>query len=268
MLRTLQRIGKIELKKEIKSGLKKTYLWTIFLKRADSKNSAVNFAGYRLKYCTFGFYEYLFHELFVNQEYCFVTKNESPFIIDCGSNIGMSILYFKMLYPNSKIIAFEPDEDAFLCLKENVETNRLNFVQINQKALSKTEGTIDFYYETENPGSLISSVQKAKTKQKKTVEAVRLSEYINEEVDFLKMDIEGAELQVMEELDSEDKLRHIKQIIIEYHLHIGGEEDVMSKMLRLLENAGFGYQIGGDIPKPLERQQPQGVIIYAYRKDV
>jgi FkbM family methyltransferase len=43
-----------------------------------------------------------------------------PVIIDCGGNIGLSVLYFKYLFPNSVITVFEPSPPVFEILKENI----------------------------------------------------------------------------------------------------------------------------------------------------
>src|SRR5271169_1281292 len=69
-------------------------------------------------------YEYLvvlFEEIFLTGDYFFSTTTSSPNILDCGSNIGMSILYFKNLYPDARILGFEPDPDTFGMLRRNVE---------------------------------------------------------------------------------------------------------------------------------------------------
>ena len=52
-------------------------------------------------------------EIFENQCLFFETKNQKPKIIDCGANIGISILYYKRLYPEAQIIGFEPDPKFF-----------------------------------------------------------------------------------------------------------------------------------------------------------
>src|ERR1041385_7511773 len=52
---------------------------------------------------------HLYHEVFAKDEYLFSCDTESPVILDCGANIGMATLFFKWLYPQSKISAFEPD---------------------------------------------------------------------------------------------------------------------------------------------------------------
>ena len=242
-------------------------MWAIVLKRVDPTRKSVNVAGYKLNYLNYHVFQYLFHELFLDQEYYFATSNKSPLIIDCGSNIGMSILYFKLVYPNSRILGFEPGDDAFSCLEKNIRDNDLQSVEVNKKAVSGNEGKIDFYYDIENPGSLaMSTIQERMPKQKKEVDAVHLSKYITEEVEFLKMDVEGAELGVMQELDNSGKLKYIKQMAIEYHHHIVRDEDGLSALLRILENAGFGYQISSYLGRPFDHHQFQDILIYAYQK--
>ena len=50
-------------------------------------------------------------DIFVRRIYHFESHRSDPLIIDCGSNIGLSILYFVSTYPSSRVIAFEPDPD-------------------------------------------------------------------------------------------------------------------------------------------------------------
>jgi FkbM family methyltransferase len=72
---------------------------------------------------------------------------------------------------------------------------------VHKAALSNKEGIIDFYFDQENLGSLcMSTKQERMPKQRRSVEALLLSKHIDEEVDFLKIDIEGAEPEVVEEL--------------------------------------------------------------------
>lgn len=265
---TLRRISSLALEQDLKDKIRDTYLNTILLKRYDAKNNIADIAGFKVQFCTFGSLAYLFDEIFLGQEYSFAAGNQSPFIIDCGSNIGMSILFFKMMYPNSAILAFEPDKEAFLCLETNVRANELQSVEVHNKAVSKEEGRIDFYYDPDNPGSFsMSTVQERMPKQRRTVEAVRLSRYIDREVDFLKMDVEGAEGGIVEELSNEGRLIYIRQMVIEYHHHIVKDTDSFSQMLRVLENARFGYQIQSDFGRPFKCQQFQDILLYAYRKD-
>jgi FkbM family methyltransferase len=267
LIRTLISIHLLEIEKSLKRRVLLTWFKVFFLKRYDSKNRIANILGFKVKFLRYDELSYLFKEIFLDNEYYFVGGNDSPYIIDCGSNIGMSILYFKVLYPHSRIVAFEPGEEAYFCLEENVKNNRLNSVTTYKAALSNKEGTIDLYYDQDNVGSLRTSTkQERMPKQRRSVEALLLSKHIDEDVDFLKIDVEGTELEVIEELSNARKLRYVKQMVIEYHHHIVRESDVFSRMLRLLEDAGFGYQIESHLRRPLTREQFQDIIVYAYRK--
>ena len=209
----------------------------------------------------------MFEEIFIGLEYYFKASGNKPIIIDGGSNIGMALLFFKKLYPNAEIIAFEPDKKTFIKLKENVEANHLKNVMLQNKAISDTEGTINFYYDPDKPGSLSMSTSKERLpKECEQVEATLLSNYIKEKVDFLKLDIEGAENLVIEELANQNKLKFINVLAIEYHHHIETRDDRLSMILKILEENGFGYQINSYLREPFKKENFQDILIYAYQK--
>jgi FkbM family methyltransferase len=210
---------------------------------------------------------YLFEEIFVKQDYHFKARSAHPQIVDCGSNIGMSVLFFKTLYPESSIIAFEPDADTFAILQRNVTANNLTGVELHNKALHSKRGSVDFYYDPAEPARLRMSMRPERTSQAcRQVEAVPLSDYIHGEVDFLKMDIEGAEFDVLQELAQSDKLRLVREMVVEYHHHVDPSEDRMSRMLEVLEAQHFGYQIHAIAERPFQQEAFQDVLLYAYRK--
>jgi FkbM family methyltransferase len=266
LISTFRHIRGSALDRGLQDQIWKTYWSAIALKRVNAARNTVGIAGHTVHYLTYGSFRYLFQELFVKQEYYFATANPSPLIIDCGSNIGMSVLYFKMLYPRSRIIAFEPDDDAFRCLEQNIRDNDLQSVHAHKKAVAGSAGKVDWYYDTSNPGSLTKSTIRARMpKQRKEVEAVQLSTYITEDVDFLKIDVEGAELGVVQELSQSGQMCRVQQMALEYHHHIVGDEDRLSVLLAMLEQAGFGYQVSGDLKRPFERRKFQDILVYAYR---
>lgn len=84
-----------------------------------------------------------------------------------------------------------------------------------------------------------SAAERGKVK----VKAMRLSSLLDCDVDFLKMDIEGAEQQVLEEAPPSATLRRVRTMAIEYHHHISPKDDALAKFLRILEDHGFGYQL-------------------------
>ena len=78
---------------------------------------------------------YLHREIFVELQYYFRASRTDPVIVDGGSNIGMSVLFFKALYPAANVLAFEPAARAHELLRRNVEANDLARVEIRHAAL-------------------------------------------------------------------------------------------------------------------------------------
>ena len=212
----------------------------------------------------------LFEQIFVNGDYFFVSKNAGPFILDCGSNIGMSIVFFKALYPKAKIIGFEPEESTYALLEKNIASNDFKEVQLHQVALGMEDATISFFVDPETPGSLAMSTIRSRSLNKEIVVRQRkLSTYIDREVDLLKLDVEGAELAVLQDLVSTGTITRINQMIVEYHHNIHKSQEAFSSFLGQLEKSGFGYQISTSYPnseRALWDPIFQDVLVYAYRK--
>ena len=75
------------------------------------------------------------------------------------------------------------------------------------------------------------------------VNSRKLSQFLDRDVDLLKMDIEGAEEDVLHELATSGKLRFVKRMHVEYHHHIDPRKNALSRILKILEDNGLGYQI-------------------------
>jgi FkbM family methyltransferase len=265
--RAVRNIKKTGANENIKSILSMAARDILLMEKFDARLRTAEFYKYKVKFCTLESFYHLFNEIFSKQEYYFEAENNPPHIIDCGSNIGMSVLYFKMLFPSSEILAFEPDPAAFAALEHNVIANNLASVTLNRKAVSDREGEINFYYDDDNPGSLaMSTVYSRMPKKQQIVEAVCLSNYINHDVDFMKLDVEGAEDSVITDLHRNNKLTFIRKMIIEYHHHVDAKQDSMSRILSMLEDSGFGYEIETSAGVPFKGRRFQDVLIYAYRK--
>ena len=232
--------------------------------------SEENVLGARMRVLDYRAFVDVFSEIFVRQDYFFESETQAPIILDCGSNIGMSVLFFKRLYPGSRIVAFEPDRQTFEVLQSNVQNNHFADVELHNQAIYPADGFIEFYSDPSHPGSLAMSTARerfpGREVSSQTVEAVRLSPFIQGEVDLLKMDIEGAEGAVVAELAEAGKLRWIKQMFIEYHHHLDREQDNLSELFRIFEENGFGYQLHSPFRRPFARHAFQDVQIYGYRK--
>jgi len=181
----------------------------------------------------------LYKDLFLRQIYHFTVRRPKPLVLDCGSNIGMSILYFKHLCPTARIIGFEPDQSIQPYLFENLSRNNLSDVTIVRGALAATAGFGSFY-SGDKYGSCLAdhAIADAAMPDLKTevVPCVRLRDYLTEPVDFLKMNIEGAEYEVL--ADCVDRLQVVNEMVIEYH-HLPGLPRTLHKLLALLHEQGF-----------------------------
>jgi len=213
----------------------------------------------------------LFRVILLRNEYYFETPKDSPVIFDCGANIGLATLFFKWLYPRSEIYAFEPDRDTFALLRRNVEANNLTGVHLYNAALSDASGTAAFYVDHARPGSPRMSLNYQRMpKDSITVETLALSEIIREqlagkELDFLKIDVEGAEDAVLRDLSVTGQLTPVKEILIEFHHKIAGERAKLGSFLALLEMQGFDYQLDAVCMPIYSPGRFQNIILYAYR---
>ncbi len=183
---------------------------------------------------------FIYHELFIDGIYKFRTDKTDPVIIDIGANIGLSILYFKKLFPNSKITGYEADPYIFTFLKKNLENNGVRDVVLENKAIWIDNVQLDFLSEKADGGRVTEATKNSNATVK--VEAVNIVDVLNSysEIDFLKIDIEGAEHQVIPKCNG--LLGKVKHIFVEYHSWTG-EKQNLDEILSVLLNAGFTINI-------------------------
>jgi len=240
--------------------------WELKKKSKKKQKNIVKskFLGFSFLSYNYWTIDYLFEEIFLNNEYNFKAHTQTPLIIDCGSNIGMSILYFKYIYPNSRIIAFEPNPNSFKLLKKNVANNNLKNVEINNLGLYDEETEISFYIDN-NLSSLVGSINKKRggTNELK-VSAKKLSSYLKdvEEVDLIKIDVEGAEINIIKELLETKTLNKVKEYIIEYHHNMGEDKSNLSSFLAVFETNGYNYNIKTNFKKI---NSFQDILIHFYK---
>lgn len=214
---------------------------------------------------------YQYKDIFEKKIYDFKSKSNSPLIIDCGSNIGLSILFFKQIYPESRILGFEPDPDIFLVLKKNIERNGCNHVELINKAVWVNEEILEFIPDGSD-GGRIPSTDSTEDVEKKSISvpAACLKNYLNENIDFLKIDIEGAETAVLQ--SCKEKLGNIENIFIEYH-SIANKKQDLHHLLNILSENGFRIHIHSVsknfqpfIKKEVENFYDMQLNIFAFRE--
>jgi FkbM family methyltransferase len=165
--------------------------------------------------------------------YDFNTDNPTPYILDVGANVGVSVLHFKQQFPSARVVAFEADPIIFRYLQQNVAANNLQNVELVPKAVWTSEGSVSFHPDGADGGRIDSPASPGRV----TVESTRLAPWLeNGKVDFLKLDIEGAEVDVI--ADCRDLLGNVKNMYIEYHSLVGARQR-LGEMLDVCEKAGF-----------------------------
>lgn len=178
-----------------------------------------------------------YKEIFEHQIYHFKPSNNKNIIIDCGANMGLSVLYFAKNYPNHTIYAFEPDQKIFAILKENIEASGFTNVKLFENAVWVKDELLSFFTDNGMGGRLNEGYKAQKPKE---IKSVRLYDYLSDKVDFLKIDIEGAEDVVLR--DCESKLPAIGSFFFEYHNDIN-KPQTLHELLNLVKGAGFHYYI-------------------------
>lgn len=135
-------------------------------------------------------------DIFINETYKVSLNQNNPVILDLGSHIGTSVIYFKLLYPKSKIFCFEPNPDNYLILKRNIAS--FDGVKAYNFALSDVNQTNKLYI---SDGSMSSSLFQRYPKQMSIdVQCRSLDSIVKElgirKIDLVKFDIEGEEYKV------------------------------------------------------------------------
>lgn len=199
----------------------------------------------------------------------FVCDKLNPLILDCGANIGISVLRYKQLYPDARIIAFEPDPKVCEVLRRNLVQNQITQVTVIEAAIWIEEGTLSFIHEGSDSGHIIQ--KQRREGQEISVRAVDLKQYLHEPVDFLKVDIEGAELTVLS--SCEPLLRNVDKAIVEVHYWVD-KPNILSEMINVLHRAGFNVAINSlvsqiSLRRPYIRRTnvsgDQFPVLYAWR---
>lgn len=140
-------------------------------------------------------YEYMFAIKKYNQNY---QVKKGDVVLDVGSYQGIYALYiYDKIQPNGKIYCFEPDPHNFITLKKNIKKYKLKNVILIKKALFNKSTEIEF--DLCGDGSTLFSTDKSKNKIKiKTISTIDfIKKYNLTTIDFVKMDVEGAELEII-----------------------------------------------------------------------
>ncbi|KRD07466.1 hypothetical protein ASE21_18445 [Flavobacterium sp. Root901] len=206
---------------------------------------------------------FILNEIFYSNDYNFCT-NDEVVVIDIGANIGLGALFFSSKDNVKKIYSYEPVPLTYDQAKFNLTLNKNKVVELNNYGLGNTDKEETFLFNKNvkgNTGSrgalsssfIISDVEKVNVIIKNASSV--LKEIINQNQNFkivLKVDCEGAEYEIFEDLDNSGILNKIDFAMIEWHDK--GSQELEKILLKYNFNC-FSQQLAINTG-----------MIYAYRK--
>ncbi len=164
-------------------------------------------------------------------------------VVDVGANIGYyTVLAGRLVGQGGKVLAFEPEEDNFDDLLQNIRLNDLKNVEPMREAVSDTDGKAELHVSKfqSDQHSLVPNWTQG---QSETIEVdtVSLDSVIKGSVDFIKTDTEGNELAVLHGAKRLLQAKHVK-LLVECSPQRDGMVGYNTEDLwKLLRTAGFQY---------------------------
>jgi FkbM family methyltransferase len=176
---------------------------------------------------------------------------------DVGGNIGVfTLLAAKLVGPSGRVIAFEPTQDNARILRENVQLNGYAHVIVYEKAVADTPGSVRLHLSAFRGSHSLLPGPARSTGQVCEVEAVRLDSLADTEgIDLMKVDVEGAELQVLRSLGT----RRPKNLILEFNPERESVAGVTQEMfVQTLRDLGYRSIVNLDAPERLPERSGEG----------
>lgn len=192
--------------------------------------------GKVLRYADFHSLYYQIRQLFGDDLYGFKTGKKDPLILDCGAHVGLASLYFKEHYPTARIRAFEADAAITELCHANFTAFGFQDIALTHAAVWTHENGVNFDHSNDDAGHV------SEQGDARGVPSVRLKSILAEEpVDFLKLDVEGAEFDLF--ADCGDDLKRVSRMAVEVHA-MESTQAPIGRLLSLLETLGFRYVLG------------------------
>lgn len=169
-----------------------------------------------------------------------IKVKEGDVVIDVGANVGYySLRLASKVGKNGKVIAIEADPKSCEILKENCKLNKISNVKVYNYAANEKKGTITLYTSEKHSG--VNSIFESDAKNSSIkVSSITLDELLEDhsEINWIKMDIEGAEVNALK--GSSHILKKTQNIIIEVHEHILSQNDQKPQdVMNILKESGF-----------------------------
>lgn len=179
---------------------------------------------------------------------------EGDTILDLGAHIGLfSVLFARLVGKSGRVFAFEPTPQTNAVLRETIELNNCQkIVEVRPEAVARTSGEA-ILFDTGTAGSNANSLVKTERHNSGVkVKTVSIDDFVrarNLRVNCLKIDVEGAELRVLEGA-SQTLLEQRPVIHLALHPQpIKQGEDSLEEIWDLLEGLGFSISFNQRLVK-------------------
>lgn len=189
--------------------------------QSDNALNFTNVDDFQICYRNSNEFTRSYNEIFLKNIYQLSFSEEKKVVLDLGAHIGISTLYIKKMWPNSEILAFEPNPHTFQVLARNIAINNCTNVKLhncaayNSNVMTKLYGCIMGIDIDSRGNSLIQSWGQREQTEEIEIKAVKISDFIKTKIDFLKIDIEGSEQIVLDDLVPQ--MHQIQKIAVDYH---------------------------------------------------
>ncbi|MEI6532211.1 MAG: FkbM family methyltransferase [Candidatus Roizmanbacteria bacterium] len=175
----------------------------------------------------------IIYETMFRDDYKVHDLKNPKYIIDVGGGIGDFSVFCAHRFPEAIVTVFEPGKASFKLLKKNILVNKLKNVVPIEAAVGN-DPEYKLFMDEKNAQN---STNNYKNFQRSiTVKGMKLDDVIKDHVDLLKLDCEGGEYEILQNL-SLSAYKKIRSISIEYHNHIIADEDI--KIAKILKEKGY-----------------------------
>ena len=158
-------------------------------------------------------------------------------IIDVGAHIGLFALFASQFCKNGKIFCYEPIKENYKILIENIEMNQIQNIFPNNLAVTKETSRVKIFLNDDQSGhSMFTQNKNFVEVDSKSLSDIFIDNGIKE-CDFLKLDCEGAEYEIIESLPS-DLFTKINKTAIEYHM-VDTKPELLEQLINKLKQFSF-----------------------------
>lgn len=178
---------------------------------------------------------FLLNEIYLDKVYDLpgVDYGRCSNVLDLGGNVGLYALYVAAVNPHARIFSFEPSSENLALLRRNLERNprQADRIDVFPMAVGSYNGTATLSLDrTSAEYSIVHNGEEAhRTEQVRCVDLATALDMMHvDEFDLVKIDIEGAEADLLRSA-SDEQLRRFKAIVLEWHYSLEALEDMADR---------------------------------------